>query len=70
VVSVTPGADFRASTPRPLFGGRYAPGTVTNWDVSPDGQQFVMVRSTDASLPGIPMHVVLNWFDQLRAQRR
>ena len=38
--------------------------------LSPDGQRFVMVRSTDAVSSGTPLHVVLHWFDQLRAQRR
>ena len=70
VVTVTPGAEFRGSSPRALFGGRFITATVTNWDVSPDGQRFVMVRSTDAVSSGTPLHVVLHWFDQLRAQRR
>ena len=70
VVAVTPGLEFRAGAPRALFGGRFVTGNVTNWDISPDGQRFVLVRSSDAAGPGLPMNVVLNWFDHLRAQRR
>ncbi|HWO87509.1 MAG TPA: protein kinase, partial [Gemmatimonadales bacterium] len=68
-VSVLPGSEFRASVPRALFGGRFVVSTTTNWDVSPDGRQFVMVRAPESSVEGNALHVVLHWFEQLRAQR-
>ncbi len=49
VVSVTPGPEFRAGTPHALFGGHFLRGEATNWDVAPDGEEFVLVRSKAAT---------------------
>ena len=70
VAAVVPGTGFRAESPRALFGGRFATGNPTNWDVSPDGRRFVMVRAPDVAAEGTPVSLVLNWFDQLRAAQR
>ena len=51
---------FTAGKPRLLFEGRYA----GEYDVSPDGQHFVMIRTEYASSP-TEIRVVLNWFDEL-----
>jgi eukaryotic-like serine/threonine-protein kinase len=53
------------STPRLLFEQRYefGPGqTISNYDVSPDGQRFVMVKGESGSSR---LNVVLNGFNQL-----
>ena len=53
------------STPRLLFEHRYAFGrsiTTPSYDVSPDGQRFVMVRDESGSGR---LNVVLNWVDEL-----
>jgi len=69
VVTVTPGPTFRAGPPRALF-PRLAPGNPTNWDVAPDDRHFVFVRpQSDVSGPE-PIHLLLNWFDRLRASAR
>lgn len=62
-VSATP--DLTLSAPQLLFEKRYALGTVTfpNYDVSPDGQRFVMVRDESGSGH---LNVVLNWQDELK----
>jgi hypothetical protein len=62
-VSTTPDVTF--SAPRLLFDRRYALGTVTfpNYDVSPDGQRFVMVRDESGSGH---LNVVLNWQEELK----
>jgi Tol biopolymer transport system component len=64
-VSVS-GHDVVLSAPRVLFDQRYAYGANTalaNYDVSVDGQRFVMVKND----PGAShLNVVLNWFDELR----
>lgn len=62
-VGTTP--DLTLSAPRLLFDRRYALGTVTfpNYDVSPDGQRFVMVRDESASGH---LNVVLNWQEELK----
>ena len=53
------------SSPRPLFDQRYDFGTrqtIPNYDVSPDGQRFVMVKGESGSRR---LNVVLNGFDDL-----
>ena len=53
------------STPRLLFEQRYefGPGqTISNYDVSPDGQRFVMVKGESGSSR---LNIVLNGFNQL-----
>ncbi len=56
-VSVQMQPHFKASKPRVLFEGLYR-GT---FDISPDGQRFLMVKEVEQS----PIHVVLNWFEEL-----
>ena len=66
VVDVSTTPDLRLSTPRVLFEQRYAFGsaqTVPNYDVSPDGQRFVMVKDDAASGR---VNVVLGWVDELK----
>jgi hypothetical protein len=36
-----------------------------NYDVSPDGQRFLMLKS-EAQLPATELHLVVNWITQLR----
>lgn len=62
-VSTTP--EVRLSSPRLLFERRYAFGagvTMANFDVSRDGQRFIMVK--DESTAG-RLNIVLNWFSDL-----
>ena len=57
---------FTVGTRRELFEGNYVNDPVyRSYDVTRDGQAFVMVRSPKPSADFI---VVLNWFDQLREQ--
>ena len=69
VVEITTQPSFATSRPRMLFeGGQYLPPTgpypypFPNYDVSPDGQRFLMI--TKESKPQI--NVVLNWFEDLK----
>jgi Tol biopolymer transport system component len=60
---------FTAGKPRVLFEGPYlgAPGTTTNYDLSRDGQRFLMVkRSEQAEAAPTQINVVLNWFEELK----
>ncbi len=65
VVDVSTGPDLTLSQPRVLFEQRYAFGaqTIANYDVSPDGQRFVMVK--DESSSG-RLNIILNWFEELK----
>ena len=59
---------FAAGTPRMLFEGRYelAPFPATNYDVSPDGQRFLMVKPSEQEAATTQINVVLNWFEELK----
>jgi hypothetical protein len=66
VVDVSATPDLSLSRPRVLFEQRYAFGTaqtVANYDVSPDGARFVMVKDDSASGR---VNVVLNWVEELK----
>jgi serine/threonine-protein kinase len=67
-VSTTPrGAGLTVDAPRKLFSGRYVSSTPNRgYDVTPDGQRFVMVRSIDRPSTGRAMMVLVeNWFVEL-----
>ena len=58
---------FSAGKPKMLFDDRYAPanGAPANYDVSPDGQRFLMIKASEATTP-TQINVVLNWFEELK----
>ena len=52
-----------------LFEGQYlpTPATSPNYDVSPDGQRFLMLKpSEQAQAAPTQINVVLNWFEELK----
>jgi Tol biopolymer transport system component len=60
---------FAAGKPRMLFEGQYepTPATTPNYDVSPDGQRFLMLKpSESAGTAPTQINVVLNWFEELK----
>jgi eukaryotic-like serine/threonine-protein kinase len=60
-VDVDTGATFRVGTPKMLFEKSGA------YDVSPDGQRFLMVRPVSTSRTQTnEMDVVVNWFTELQ----
>ena len=67
VVAINTQATFSATTPRVLFEGPYELGLGfrQNYDVTPDGQRFVMVRAAQGS-ERAQINVVLNWFEELK----
>jgi serine/threonine-protein kinase len=75
-VPVTPAVTFEPGRPKPLFrfAGIYrTSGTGTAYDIHPDGKRFIMVSEADeqraASSPQ-QVHVVLNWFEELKRATR
>ena len=46
---------------------RYSWARSPNYDVTADGERFLMVRARERSR-GARIHVVTNWFDELRAK--
>jgi eukaryotic-like serine/threonine-protein kinase len=69
-VAVTATPTFVASPPRMLFEGRYgATAIVRPYDVSPDGQRFLMVKQKDrVSISASQMILVQNWLEELKAR--
>jgi serine/threonine protein kinase/Tol biopolymer transport system component len=66
-IATQPG--FAAGKPRVLFEGQYqpAPGNYSNYDVSPDGQRFLMLKPMEqAERAPTQINVVLNWFEELK----
>jgi Tol biopolymer transport system component len=68
-VEIATKPSFSAGKPRMLFEGDYLPTPLQfpNYDVSPDGQRFLMLKPVDTgeSAP-TQINVVLNWFEELK----
>ena len=61
---------FEVQTPRLLFEGSYRYerlGLVSNYDISPDGQRFLMIQQKETTSQ-TQINVVLNWFEELNAR--
>ena len=69
-VDVSTAKTFSAGTPRVLFEGAYFtfPG-FTNYDVSADGQRFVMIRTFDSESAPSQLHLVQNFTEELKRRR-
>ncbi len=68
VVGIKTEPTFTAGSPVALFTGRYTTSlAVTNYDISPDGQRFLMIKAADLDegQQG-QINVVLNWFEELK----
>jgi len=69
VVDIASQPGFSAGKPRMLFEGRYelSPVQNANYDVSPDGQRFLMLKTGEsAGAAPTQINVVLNWFEELK----
>jgi hypothetical protein len=65
VVALGAGQELGAAAPEMLFEGRFRQKPWDpNYDVSPDGSRFVMVREKNPVMPTV-IHVVLNWPEAL-----
>ena len=66
VVPVETGEAFQRGAPERLFSmDPYHQGNGTNWDVSPHGQRFLMVKRNNAAAEASEIVVVMNWFEEL-----
>jgi Tol biopolymer transport system component len=60
---------FAASKPKLLFEAHYETSVNVfqrDYDVSPDGQRFLMIKATEQESAATQLNVVLNWSDELR----
>jgi serine/threonine-protein kinase len=67
VVPIETEPTFTAGTPEVLFTGDYFVARNRNYDISPDGQRFLMLRRPETQ-PLTQLHVVFNWFEELKAK--
>lgn len=58
------GDRFVPGKPRELFRGPFVLGPRANYDISPDGQRFVILRRTTET-NRTPLTFVINWFAEL-----
>ena len=67
VVAADTRAGFAHGPERVLFEGRYKLDGLDsrNYDVTSDGQLFLMLRHTNEAASE-PLHVVTNWFGEVR----
>ena len=67
VTYATEGDSFQLGRPRELFQGRFCTGELQHYDVSADGERFVMLQSVtdDPTADANNPVVVLNWFDEV-----
>jgi dipeptidyl aminopeptidase/acylaminoacyl peptidase len=67
-VAIETEPELSVGTVRPLFEGRFLLGptwTPRNYDISPDGQRFLMIKSEQDLVP-TELIVVFNWFEELK----
>ncbi len=59
---------FSVGTPQMLFEAPYAsvPVRVPNYDVSADGQRFLMIKATEPTTTPTQINVVVNWIEELK----
>lgn len=72
---------FTSGSPAKLFDalslildGRFLGSTNRTFDISPDGQRFIMLQegsvTNDGNAPSLGMVVVQSWFDELKTKMR
>ena len=67
VASITSDPAFNAGKPRLVFEGRYWHAGL-DYDIAPDGQRFVMIKESEEHGDATQIHVVLNWFEELKSR--
>ena len=64
--SFTTSPTLSFEVPRILFEGNYLNIKGVSYDVSPDGQRFLLLKPIEDSSPRTQLNVVTNWFEELR----
>ncbi len=65
-VSIETEPELRSTGPEVLFEGKYSTDSRRNYDVSGDGQRFLMVKESEDNSAKTQLIVVLNWFEELK----
>jgi eukaryotic-like serine/threonine-protein kinase len=64
-VSIETRPEFKAGRPRMLFEGPYFESG-HDFAITPDGRGFILIRESESEFGPKEMHVVLNWFEELK----
>jgi eukaryotic-like serine/threonine-protein kinase len=67
-VDITTQPSFSAGKPHVLFEGPNVSlsTTIPSYDVSPDGQHFLMLKLSEQAQSTTQINVVQNWFEELK----
>jgi len=69
-IQTQPGLTFANPVPLPITGFTQAVTTARQYDITPDGKQFIVVlppgQGTGNARPTVPIQIVLNWFEDLK----
>ena len=69
VVGIETEPTFIPGSPAVLFTGRYTGASRRNYDISPDGQRFLMIKEAEQSAEAstkTELIMILNWFEELK----
>ena len=66
VVSISTESEFKAGTPQLLFEGPYLNVSGMSYDIAPDGQRLLVLKSQYDDSQVRELHVVANWFEELK----
>ena len=71
-VEITTEPGFSTGKPRVLFERQYMPavGVSPNYDVSADGQRFLMIKAGEQASAPTQINVMLNWFEELKQKAK
>jgi len=65
-VSYSTNPQFSFELPRVLFEGDYVGAGGRSYDVSPDGQRFLLLKSSADPSRQTQLNVVTNWFEEVK----
>ncbi|MHC4556376.1 MAG: protein kinase domain-containing protein [Planctomycetota bacterium] len=65
-VTIETEPELKVTNSEVLFEEQYYTGTGSNYDVSRDGQRFLMVKESEDQPSATQLIVVLNWFEELK----
>jgi len=65
-VAVQTQGEFHAEAPKVMFEGPYLNVPGVSYDVTPDGQHFIMIEENQKAASTTQLNVVFNWFEELK----
>jgi Tol biopolymer transport system component len=67
-VAVDTSAGFRAGATKVLFERELFGGPDEPWDVSADGQRFLMLEAAPTTTAAKELHIIVNWIEELKRE--